>query len=150
MAKKRGKNGRFLTLEGRILTLFHNLLQITSKYAFLSYVQTAYLWLNPWVGIGQRASVDMHPVDCTVWGFLKNLRLPIPGRMGYFYVSIAASRAPTVTMGSPWDQPRDHRDISWDHTQISHITNLLSSIMINLEINLGITARPTMRFTVGT
>ena len=80
---------------------FHKFLQITSKNAFLPHVQTAYLWLNPWVGIGQRASVDMHPVDCTVWGFLKNLRLPIPGRMGYFYVSIAASRAPTVTMGSP-------------------------------------------------
>ena len=127
---------------------FHNFLQITFKYAFLPYVQTAYLWLNPWVGIGQRASVDMHPVDCTVWGFLKNLRLPIPGRLGYFYVSIAASRAPTATMGSPWDQPKDHRDISWDHTQFSHTTNPLRSIMINLEINLGITARSTMRLTV--
>ena len=148
MAKKGQKMTVFWPWRVEFWPFFHNILQITSKHAFLPYVQTAHLWLNLWVGIGQRASVNMHPVDCTVWGFLKNLRLPIPGRLGYFYVSIAVSRAPTATMGSPWDQPRDHRDISWDHTQISHITNLLSSIMINLEINLGITARSTMRLTV--
>ena len=33
MAKKWAKNGRFLAMEGRILTLFHNFSQITSKYA---------------------------------------------------------------------------------------------------------------------
>ena len=98
MEKKRAKNG---TGGREFRPFFHNFLQIASKYAFLPYVQTAYPWLNPWVGIGQRAPVDMQPVDCTVWGFLKNLGLPIPGRLGYFYVSIAVSRAPTANMGSP-------------------------------------------------